>query len=80
VGGELVIDAFDGGASNMENPGKGGAADAVVVLAIGVFSEGFAAAGPGKDSGQRREKGVIACASGSTWILRGKLASLLSTR
>lgn len=58
--GKLVVDALDGGAADVENPSESGDADAIVVLAIGVFAERFAAVAPGEDTGQRRDKAVMA--------------------
>ena len=55
-----MVDAFDGGAADVEDTGEGGNANAVVVLTIGVFTKGFAAVTPSKNAGQRWDKAVEA--------------------
>jgi len=52
-----VIDAFDGGTSDVQYPGESGDADAIVMRSIGVLAERFAAMPAGEDPGQRRNKG-----------------------
>jgi len=63
---ELVVNAFDGGAADVQDPGESGDADAVVMRSVGVFSEGFAAMPAGKDAGQRRNKGDPATQTSQT--------------
>jgi len=64
--GELVVNAFYGGAADVQYPGESGDADAVVMRSVGVFAERFAAMPAGEDAGQRRNKGGPAIQTSQT--------------
>jgi len=60
AGRELVVNALDGGRSEMKGPGESRGANAIVMATIDVLAERLGAMASWPNPGQRRNKGLSA--------------------